>query len=160
MAETPEPLGQAPQCPKCRLPLRLLQSAGVTLDACVECEGVWFDRGRVERIIGAQAASLFRGQLAGPGSRVTKAGCPRGHGPMREVTVDLDGKKTDVSGCTQCGGVWISRGDLIQIRRYLRRRDAVAKGRIGGLELQVDEAQLLHREQIRRRLAALEASFA
>lgn len=141
MAETPETPGQAPQCPKCRLPLRPLHSAGVTLDACVECEGLWFGRGRVERIIGAQAAALFRGQLAGPGSRVTKAGCPRGHGAMREVTVDLDGKKTDVSGCTQCGGVWISRGDLLQIRRYLRRRDAVANGRIGRLELQVDEAQ-------------------
>ncbi len=141
MAETLETPGQAPQCPKCRLPLRPLQSAGVTLDACVECEGLWFGRGRVERIIGAQAAALFRGQLAGPGSTATKAGCPRGHGAMREVTVDLAGKKTDVSGCTQCGGVWISRGDLIQIRRYLRRRDAVADGRIGGLELQVDEAQ-------------------
>lgn len=60
---------------------------------------------------------------------------------MREVTLDLDGQKTDVSGCTRCGGVWISQGDLIQIRRYLRRRDVAADGRIGGLELKVDEAQ-------------------
>ncbi|HET6922656.1 MAG TPA: zf-TFIIB domain-containing protein, partial [Anaeromyxobacteraceae bacterium] len=139
MTETP---ARASQCPKCGLPLRPLKSAGVTLDACVECEGLWFDRGQVERIIGAEAAGPFRGQIAGPGSRVTKAGCPRGHGAMREVTVDLDGQKTDVSGCTRCGGAWISRGDLIQIRRYARRRDLAAGGRIGGLELQVAEAQL------------------
>lgn len=141
MAEKPETPAQAAQCPKCRLPLRPLRSAGVALDVCVECEGLWFGLGKVHQIIGVQATAVFRGQLAGPGSRVTKAGCPRGHGPMREVTVDLDGKKTDASGCTQCGGVWISRGDLIQIRRYLRRRDVAADGRIGALELQVEEAQ-------------------
>jgi len=54
----PDPV-DAPYCPKCRLPLRPITHAGIALDACVECKGLWFDGGEVERVIGAQTAHPF-----------------------------------------------------------------------------------------------------
>lgn len=146
----------APHCPKCRLPLQPLKSAGVTLDACVECKGLWFDGGEVERVIGVHTAAPFREQLAGPGSRVTGASCPRGHGAMREVTLELDEHKTVVSGCPQCGGVWIDRGDLIRIRPHLPQPAVASDERIEALALQVDEAQ---READDRRIAFMEGEM-
>lgn len=144
----------APHCPKCRLPLRPLKSAGVTLDACVECKGLWFDGGEVERVIGVGTARPFREQLAGLGSRVRGAACLRGHGSMREVTLEVDEHRTVVSGCPQCGGVWIDRGDLVRIRPHLPQPSVASDERIEGLELQVDEAQ---READDRRIGAIES---
>ncbi len=143
----------APSCPKCRLPLQPLKSAGVTLDACVECKGLWFDGGEVERVIGADTAGPFREQLAGHTSRSTGARCPRGHRAMREVTLEVDEHKTIVSGCPQCGGVWLDRGDLVRIRPHLPQPTVASDERIEGLELQVDEAQ---READDRRIDAVE----
>lgn len=43
-------------CPKCGAPMREYERRGVTLEQCVECRGVYLDRGELERLTSAGTA--------------------------------------------------------------------------------------------------------
>lgn len=38
-------------CPLCRVPMREVSKEGVLIDVCMQCRGVWLDRGELEKII-------------------------------------------------------------------------------------------------------------
>ena len=41
-------------CPKCAAPMRSYERNGVTVDQCVECRGVFLDRGELDHLIDAE----------------------------------------------------------------------------------------------------------
>lgn len=41
-------------CPKCQAPMRQYERAGVTIDQCIECRGIFLDRGELERLVDAE----------------------------------------------------------------------------------------------------------
>lgn len=41
-------------CPKCQAPMRQYERAGVTIDQCSECRGIFLDRGELERLVDAE----------------------------------------------------------------------------------------------------------
>lgn len=43
-------------CPKCQSPMRSYERSGVTVDQCSSCQGVFLDRGELERLIQAEDA--------------------------------------------------------------------------------------------------------
>ncbi|MFI5906819.1 zf-TFIIB domain-containing protein [Dactylosporangium sp. NPDC051541] len=43
-------------CPKCRGEMRQFERSGVTVDQCLECRGIFLDRGELERLIDAEQA--------------------------------------------------------------------------------------------------------
>jgi uncharacterized protein len=42
-------------CPKCHGEMRQYERSGVTVDQCVECRGIFLDRGELERLFEAEA---------------------------------------------------------------------------------------------------------
>jgi hypothetical protein len=59
-----------PRCPKCANELKEEDIAGVTIDRCVVCEGIFLDRGELEEIMlrnTAERRGIFR-KLLGFGS--------------------------------------------------------------------------------------------
>jgi Zn-finger nucleic acid-binding protein len=42
-------------CPKCHGDMRQYERSGVNVDQCVECRGIFLDRGELERIFEAEA---------------------------------------------------------------------------------------------------------
>lgn len=38
------------QCPRCGIPLTEAQRAGIPIDTCTSCGGVWLDRGELARL--------------------------------------------------------------------------------------------------------------
>ena len=44
-------------CPKCRGQMSAYERNGITIDQCAECRGIFLDRGELERLIDAEAAS-------------------------------------------------------------------------------------------------------
>ncbi|WP_432995052.1 zf-TFIIB domain-containing protein [Dactylosporangium sp. CA-233914] len=49
-------------CPKCRGEMRQFERSGVTVDQCLECRGIFLDRGELERLIDAEQAWQGRQQ--------------------------------------------------------------------------------------------------
>ena len=47
---TPEAVAAMP-CPVCRTPLATSERAGIEIDYCPTCRGVWLDRGELDKII-------------------------------------------------------------------------------------------------------------
>jgi Zn-finger nucleic acid-binding protein len=43
-------------CPKCRGEMRQYERSGVTVDQCLECRGIFLDRGELERLVDAEQA--------------------------------------------------------------------------------------------------------
>ncbi len=43
-------------CPKCQAPLRPVDRQGVHLDQCENCQGIFLDRGELERLITAESS--------------------------------------------------------------------------------------------------------
>jgi len=51
------------RCPKCGMQLEEIAFAGVQLDKCFHCEGMWLDKGEIERLQTKEAG--FMGRLLG-----------------------------------------------------------------------------------------------
>lgn len=47
-----------PSCPKCGTGMDTQERNGVTIERCGECQGVFLDRGELERLIEAESAYL------------------------------------------------------------------------------------------------------
>ncbi|MBX2893577.1 MAG: zf-TFIIB domain-containing protein [Saprospiraceae bacterium] len=45
-------------CPLCKIPLQAAERHGVEIDYCLQCRGVWLDRGELDKII-ARAAQHY-----------------------------------------------------------------------------------------------------
>lgn len=45
-------------CPLCKEPLQAAERYGVEIDYCLQCRGVWLDRGELDKIID-RAAELY-----------------------------------------------------------------------------------------------------
>jgi Zn-finger nucleic acid-binding protein len=44
-------------CPKCGGALRLIERSGIHIDQCVECRGVFLDRGELDRLLDLEAGA-------------------------------------------------------------------------------------------------------
>ena len=45
-------------CPVCKVPLAMSDRQGVEIDYCLQCRGVWLDRGELDKIIERSAADI------------------------------------------------------------------------------------------------------
>lgn len=105
------------QCPKCQDTAEDFQtSAGVTVNFCQGCKGLWFDEGEFARY--CQTAS----DLAHLTSRLQEAHptsftCPRClHSLLLEIPYQKGGALL-IDWCPACHGVWLDAGELQHIQR-------------------------------------------
>ncbi|GAB3870448.1 hypothetical protein GCM10027610_132240 [Dactylosporangium cerinum] len=61
-------------CPKCRGEMRQYERSGVTIDQCLECRGIFLDRGELEKLTDAENA--WRGRQQQPGAPGVPPGTP------------------------------------------------------------------------------------
>jgi uncharacterized protein len=108
-------------CPECQQPMTKKSRGDVTLDACPQCRGLWFDSGEIDDL---------KDQLVPPELRWTdfdlwrhQAGfevsfdplhCPRC--PDTALTTIADKQSdTSVRFCPRCQGSWMTAGDFAGI---------------------------------------------
>ncbi len=68
-------------CPKCQGAMRTYERNGVTIDQCVECRGIFLDRGELERLIDAEEQRYERPPMPPPTPEQTgyRSGDQGGH---------------------------------------------------------------------------------
>lgn len=123
------------QCPCCDTLLAPDSAAGVQVDACPKCAGIWFDGGELARLAQARPgclaglehrhdSGLAGGQIA---PRLGGRLCPVCRVFMREFEFPwAPGIRLD--GCTGCHGIWADDGELTRIEALAaqHRRQAAA----------------------------------
>jgi len=106
-------------CPKCKVALAARQAEGqpVEVDDCPECEGIWFDKKELEKLMPVARKKLDLHWKAEHKDYL----CPRCQVelfefkyPQTEVHIDM---------CKKCRGVWLDGGefDAIQEARQKMR---------------------------------------
>lgn len=105
-------------CPKCRvakLTNRRAKGTGFTVEYCLKCKGVWFDRDELEDVMPEAIREL---EVPGHAQKDPECLCPKCSKalyafdyPQTCVTIDM---------CKKCGGLWLDRGEFKEIRTLRR----------------------------------------
>jgi len=102
-------------CPKCHVPMIVVEYDDVELDYCLQCEGLWFDSGEIELVgakSGVHAEDCFSTRPAD--TKEARLKCPicgkkmdkRMLGTTEPVLADV---------CPVCDGLWLDKGELEQV---------------------------------------------
>ena len=70
-----------PTCPKCAASMRSYERNGVTIEQCVECRGVFLDRGELDHLIDAET-TRYRSRSASSRPDYDKAAHDRSRGAL------------------------------------------------------------------------------
>lgn len=65
-SDLPEPVPTGLPCPRCRVDLVMSERAGIEIDYCPKCRGVWLDRGELDKILERSTTQTFEAPVAGP----------------------------------------------------------------------------------------------
>ena len=66
-------------CPKCQATMRSYERSGFTVDQCTTCQGIFLDRGELERLLDAEGRYVAPAS-ATPPAGYTQPGYPGGQG--------------------------------------------------------------------------------
>jgi|GEM_PF-2525711 len=124
----------ARHCPDCKSSLAPKSFYGMTVDACPQCAGIFFDEGEINRVraAGPQALSeledMVQPTMAITSERATLRLCPCCDKGMDTYRYQYT-SKVMLDSCSDCGGLWIQDGELAAIRQYLEQERTATAGR-------------------------------
>ncbi len=98
-------------CPVCKESLLILEYENIELDYCPSCEGSWMDAGELELLLASSTKILDFSDL--PKSTRSKRRCPSCRKRMR--VAKLPDAEVEVDICTRDGGIWLDKGELLEI---------------------------------------------
>jgi uncharacterized protein len=105
------------RCPACQHPLSAVRLAGIEVDGCDHCGGVWFDRGEIQQLGSWPAALEAIGQhFSGRTVPQTPAerccpDCQRELEPFQFESL----RGIELDRCPGCAGVWLDAGEAQEI---------------------------------------------
>jgi len=120
-------------CPRCDVPLLVLQFQRVDVDFCNHCHGLWLDAGELEELLtrtGAHANDPFLGFQRQTGR--LPAGrqhlCPRCDEPLWEIQVQHPGAPPlTLDKCPRGHGLWFDANELERLLAMFPPRCEAAK---------------------------------
>jgi Zn-finger nucleic acid-binding protein len=102
------------KCPVCKVPGFVVEYQGVELDLCPGCDGMWFDRGELELVLG-QGDPV---EHAAAASDEARRRCPICRKKMNKVNIG-PGRRVLVDTCPEGCGVWFDGGELRDLTTHL-----------------------------------------
>jgi len=109
------------QCPICNEPMIVLEYAGVEVDFCTECSGVWLDEGELELLLGLDAPEVAKLISAGEGAAIDEAKrrCPACDALMVKEVFGTD-PPVVYDRCPHNHGLFFDKGELSAILDYMQ----------------------------------------
>jgi len=104
-------------CPVCKNAMITLELAGVEIDYCTECGGIWLDSGELELLLGEpekakQLLDSFKVDSTCP-EKLRK--CPICDRKLQKVIVGSGQPKLLIDKCRIGDGLWLDKGELQDI---------------------------------------------
>jgi len=123
------------KCPRDGTTLAKVTIADVELDKCHKCDGIWFDRGEMERLRDAKQSDLeeeLEQRYGDPsyeeGDTVGYMRCPRcGDAGLQEYAYTYV-NPVRIDRCGQCFGVWLDNDELDAIVKEQEQLEKVEPG--------------------------------
>ncbi len=101
-------------CPKCqvaKLIKRRAKGKGFSVEYCVKCKGVWFDRYELDEVMPEAIKELGIPREA---KKDKECLCPKCNKAL--YTFDYPQTHVTIDMCKKCGGLWVDRGEFKEIR--------------------------------------------
>ncbi len=98
-------------CPRCWVKMNQTEinvlGPNVIIDVCPKCNGVWFDKGELNKMLKDRKLSDYLTKNIGTQTK-SELVCPRCGGLM-----DIENaEEIEVDVCLNCSGVWLDQGEL------------------------------------------------
>lgn len=109
------------QCPVCNEPMIVLEYAGVEVDFCTGCSGVWLDEGELELLLGLEAPEVAKLISGGEGvaGEEAKRRCPACDAVMVKEVFGAD-PPIVYDRCPHNHGLFFDKGELTAIVDHMQ----------------------------------------
>jgi len=113
-------------CPNCNAKLKTVSVKGVVLDVCESCDGIWFDRDELSKIIFSSeeelqnsplSESLIDDKTSHPADEDYRL-CPKCSSLMNHVLYPYESSVL-IDRCIKCNGIWLDDGEIKKIIDYI-----------------------------------------
>jgi len=129
------------KCPRDGTQLAAVRIAGIVLDKCHRCDGIWCDRGEMKRLGDANlsgAEEILERKYGDPAFKQGSVGdymrCPRCEDARLQgysYTYTDGTHPVRIDRCERCFGIWLDKGELDAIIGEKQRfDDTVPAGRL------------------------------
>ena len=121
-------------CPACKGAMVVAEHAGIEVDYCTECRGVWFDSGELDLLLESmeldETGFATDEIMALPEKKVAekKRRCPICRKKMKKVVIGSE-PEVLIDACTQGHGLWFDGGELGQVIRQLMDTEPATSGK-------------------------------
>lgn len=105
-------------CPKCqvaRLIKRRAKGKNFSVEYCLKCKGVWFDRDELEALMPEAVREM---KLPRHAQKDPECLCPKCNKTL--YAFDYPETYVVINMCIRCGGIWLDRGEFKKIREVRR----------------------------------------
>ena len=102
------------QCPKCSSDMEIVEYAGIKVDRCVGCRGIWFDmleHEHLKSIEGSESIDIGDEAVGREFNKMDRIDCPS-CGTCMIRMVDRDQPHIWYEACTVCYGVFFDAGEF------------------------------------------------
>jgi len=110
-------------CPVCKEDMLILEYAQTELDYCPSCQGTWMDSGELEVLM--ESSKKILDLSAVEHSLKSRRRCPRCRKKM--WIAKFPGSNVDVDICSRDGGIWLDKGELLEIAQSQTSDDNLKK---------------------------------
>ncbi len=90
----------------------------VQIDRCPNCGGVWFDHYEINRIPTYYAIKLSNEPVIGEKVLIGRGLCPHCSVKLEKLTAESLSEKSHVMKCPHCQGHWVSKKELVQVKKH------------------------------------------
>ena len=106
----------AVNCPRHDRPMRRFMVAGIEVDRCGICGGIWLDKGELEALVESDKQTRAAARLLDRSDDADEASdhapvCPRDGTPLVPMRTAVK-PFVECDACTACGGVYLDAGEL------------------------------------------------
>ncbi|MBP7937188.1 MAG: zf-TFIIB domain-containing protein [Phycisphaerae bacterium] len=108
------------KCPKCQADVKPVVIAGIEVERCGGCGGLWFDAGeapKLKMIHGSEAIDKGQAGISGTTERPSPVSCPKCGTRMIQM-VDLDQPHIHYEGCAVCYGMFFDAGEFRDYKEH------------------------------------------
>ncbi len=107
------------KCPVCKVPTFVVEYLDIELDLCPECQGVWFDCGELELLLGkSEALESNPAETSGKASEKVRH-CPVCPRKMAKVNIG-PGRRVMIDTCPDGCGLWFDGNELYELTHDLQ----------------------------------------
>ena len=102
-------------CPKCQSAMEIVNIAGVEIDRCTHCKGIWFDQQEkdlLKKAKGTHKADTGHQAVGEHYNRIRDIDCPRCSVAMKEVEMKRGRIPIQYETCEKCHGAFFDAGEF------------------------------------------------